>query len=83
MVPPPLPFRETRAMTNVDPDLLDQAVEWTRAAGELTLGWFNHTELSVDSKGDVYVAEVTWTFAVSRGLAPADCHTFQKFALGT
>jgi hypothetical protein len=23
---------------------------------------------------------VTWTFAVSRGLAPADCHTFQKFA---
>jgi hypothetical protein len=33
----------------------------------------------VDSKGAVYVAEVTWTFAVSRGLAPADCHTFQKF----
>ena len=52
MVPPPVPFRETRAMTNVDPDLLDQAVEWTRAAGELTLGWFNHTELSVDAKGD-------------------------------
>ena len=36
--------------------------------------------LAVDSKGAVYVAEVTWTFAVSRGLAPADCHTFQKFA---
>ncbi len=35
--------------------------------------------LAVDSKGAVYVAEVTWTFAVSRGLAPADCHTFQKF----
>ncbi len=52
MVPPPVPFRETRAMTNVDPDLLDQAVEWTRAAGELTLGWFNHTELSVDAKRD-------------------------------
>ena len=37
--------------------------------------------LAVDSKAAVYVAEVTWTFAVSRGLAPADCHTFQKFAL--
>jgi len=26
------------------------------------------------------VSEVTWTFAVSRGLVPAGCHTFQKFA---
>jgi len=24
---------------------------------------------------------VTWTFAVSRGLAPEGTHTFQKFAL--
>jgi len=37
--------------------------------------------LAVDSKGDVYVSEVTWTFAVSRGHVPAGCHTFQKFAL--
>jgi DNA-binding beta-propeller fold protein YncE len=37
--------------------------------------------LAVDSRGDVYVSEVTWTFAVSRGHAPATCHTFQKFAL--
>ena len=37
--------------------------------------------LAVDSKGDVYVSEVTWTFAVSRGRAPADCHTFQKLTL--
>ena len=37
--------------------------------------------IAVDSKGDVYVSEVTWTFAVSRGHAPANCHTFQKFAL--
>jgi DNA-binding beta-propeller fold protein YncE len=36
--------------------------------------------LCVDSRGDLYVAEVTWTFAVSRGLAPSDCHTLQKFA---
>jgi len=27
------------------------------------------------------VAEVTWTFAVSRGHAREDCHTFQKFTL--
>jgi DNA-binding beta-propeller fold protein YncE len=39
--------------------------------------------LAVDSRGDLYVAEVTWTFAVSRGLVPAGCHTFQKFALKT
>jgi len=37
--------------------------------------------LALDSRGDLYVSEVTWTFAVSRGKAPADCHTFQKFAL--
>ncbi|HEX6611267.1 MAG TPA: hypothetical protein VF051_10860, partial [Hyphomicrobiaceae bacterium] len=37
--------------------------------------------LALDSKNDLYVSEVTWTFAVSRGRAPEDCHTFQKFAL--
>ena len=37
--------------------------------------------LALDSKNDLYVSEVTWTFAVSRGRAPADCHTFQKFSL--
>ena len=37
--------------------------------------------LAVDSKHDVYVSEVTWTFAVSRGRAPEDCHTFQKLTL--
>jgi len=38
--------------------------------------------LAVDSKRDIYVSEVTWTFAVSHARAPADCHTFQKFSLG-
>lgn len=37
--------------------------------------------LALDSRGDLYVSEVTWTFAVSRGRARADCHTFQKFRL--
>ena len=39
-------------MHPVDPKLLEQAVDFTRAAGELTLGWFNHAELTVDAKGD-------------------------------
>ena len=39
--------------------------------------------LAVDSKNNIYVSEVTWTFAVSRGRAPADCHTFQKFSLAS
>ena len=37
--------------------------------------------IAVDSKNDVYVSEVTWTFAASRGHVPPGCHTFQKFAL--
>jgi hypothetical protein len=37
--------------------------------------------LALDSRNDHYVSEVTWTFAVNRGRAPADCHTFQKFSL--
>ena len=36
--------------------------------------------LSFDRQtGDLYVGEVTYTFGVSRGDTPADCHTFQKF----
>ncbi len=35
--------------------------------------------IAVDSTGAIYVSEVTWTCAVSRGHAPAGCHTFQKF----
>ncbi len=38
-----------------------------------------HT-LCVDSHGDLYVGEVTYSFGVSRGLVPPDSHTFQKFA---
>ncbi len=38
-------------------------------------------DICVDSKGDVYVTEVTYTFAVRNGVVPEDCHTFQKFAL--
>jgi sugar lactone lactonase YvrE len=37
--------------------------------------------LAVDSRHDVYVSEVTWTFAASRGHVPEGTHAFQKFAL--
>ena len=37
--------------------------------------------IAVDSSRNIFVAEVTWTFAVSRGHAREDCHTFQKFTL--
>jgi hypothetical protein len=36
-------------------------------------------DIAVDSRGDVYVGEVTGTFGVRPGLVPSDCHTFQKF----
>jgi hypothetical protein len=37
--------------------------------------------IAVDSSRNIFVAEVTWTFAVSRNLVESGCHTFQKFAL--
>lgn len=39
-------------MTVVTREMLDQAVEWARKAGDLTLEWFNNTELQIDSKAD-------------------------------
>ena len=36
-------------------------------------------DICVDSRGDVYVAEVTNTFAVKPGAVPAGSHTLQKF----
>ena len=36
--------------------------------------------IAVDSRGDVYVAEVTFTIGVSRGLAPEGTPTLQKLA---
>jgi streptogramin lyase len=36
--------------------------------------------LAVDSRGDIYVAEVTYTFAGSSGAVPPEAPTIQKFA---
>jgi hypothetical protein len=35
--------------------------------------------IAVDSHGDIYVGEVTYTIGVMHGLVPPDTHTFQKF----
>jgi histidinol phosphatase-like enzyme (inositol monophosphatase family) len=35
-----------------DPSLLDEAVDLARSAGELTLGWFDRTDLAVATKSD-------------------------------
>jgi DNA-binding beta-propeller fold protein YncE len=36
-------------------------------------------DLWVDGRGDLYVAEVTWTAGGNRGLVSADCPSLQKF----
>jgi len=36
--------------------------------------------IAVDSQGDLYVGEVTWTDFVSKGKVPEGTHMFQKFA---
>lgn len=37
--------------------------------------------IAVDSRGDIYVAETTYSSVGRKGLVPEDCHTFQKFVL--
>lgn len=36
--------------------------------------------ITVDSRGDLYVSEVTWTYGVRQGYVPEGCHALQKFA---
>ncbi|HSQ58059.1 MAG TPA: peptidyl-alpha-hydroxyglycine alpha-amidating lyase family protein [Gemmata sp.] len=45
------------------------------AAGD----FFAPHDICVDSRGDVYVAEVTMSAGGNRGLVSADCHSLQKF----
>ncbi len=44
--------------------------------------FFAPHDICVDSRGDVYAAEVTWSAGGNRGLVPPDCHALQKFTLG-
>jgi DNA-binding beta-propeller fold protein YncE len=45
------------------------------AAGD----FFAPHDVAVDSRGDVYVAEVTMSAGGNRGLVSADCHSLRKF----
>jgi sugar lactone lactonase YvrE len=36
--------------------------------------------ITADSRGDLYVSEVTWTYGVRPGYVPEGCHALQKFA---
>lgn len=38
-------------------------------------------DIRLDSRGDLYVAEVVWSAGGNRGLIGPDCHTLQKFTL--
>ena len=63
-------------MLDPDGNLLHRWISADRcAAGNFVAP---HT-IAVDSRGDFYVGEVTYTFGVARGDIPEDCHTLQKF----
>ena len=47
------------------------------AAGD----FFAPHDICIDSRGDVYVAEVVMSAGGNRGLVAPDCHTLQKFVL--
>ena len=54
---------------------------WGNGADPTASGSFYAAHgIAVDSRGDVYVAEVNYTAGVKFGLVSADCHTLQKFA---
>ena len=42
--------------------------------------FFAPHDLTLDSHGDLYVGEVTWSAGGNRGLVPADCPSLRKFA---
>jgi hypothetical protein len=54
-------------------------LRWVSADGCAPGNFFVPHAACVDSHGDLYVGEVTYTSGVSTGLVPPDCHTFQKF----
>jgi DNA-binding beta-propeller fold protein YncE len=41
--------------------------------------FFAPHDICVDSRGDIYVAEVTWSAGGNRGLVSSDCPSLQKF----
>lgn len=73
------------------PDATGGRVSVFSASGELLIRWgggenptlpgdfYAPHDICVDSRGDVYVAEVIWSAGGSRGKVAADCHAIQKF----
>jgi len=55
-------------------------LHWCSADREVPGNFVAPHTICVDSHGDFYVGEVTWTFGVSRGGVREDAHTLQKFA---
>jgi hypothetical protein len=45
--------------------------------------FFAPHDICVDSRGDIYVAEVVHSAGGNRGLVAQDCHTLQKFVRST
>jgi DNA-binding beta-propeller fold protein YncE len=55
-------------------------VRWGGGLDPCSTGdFFAPHDICVDSRGDIYVAEVTYSAGGSKGLVPPDCHSFQKF----
>jgi hypothetical protein len=54
-------------------------MHWCNADREVNGNFVAPHTICVDSHGDLYVGEVTWTFGVSRGGVREDAHTLQKF----
>jgi DNA-binding beta-propeller fold protein YncE len=73
------------------PDALGGSLSIWNPRGELLVRWgggknptapgdfFAPHDLCIDSRGDVYVAEVTMSAGGNRSLVSADCHSLQKF----
>ena len=57
-------------------------LHWCSADREAAGNFVSPHTICVDSRGDLYVGEVTWTFGVSKFGVAEGTHTFQKFARG-
>jgi len=79
--------------TSAAPDATGGRVSVFDRSGKLLARWgggenpcepgdfFAPHDICVDSRGDVYVAEVTMSAGGNRGLVSPDCHSLQKFSL--
>jgi DNA-binding beta-propeller fold protein YncE len=74
---PPNPLGSRLAIFTRDGSLL---CRWGGGADPCAAGdFFAAHDVWVDSRGDIYVSEVTLSAGGNRGLVPATCHTLQKF----